>query len=167
MSNELMLGLATIIATAISTILTYLLTMWVNKRKIPAEVEQIGANTRLTNGDLVEKYQTIAGNQANENLELSKTLQVEKKEKQELAESLGKLRQDMDALDQRYKDELTIVKCDFDKKFDAVSKENENLRDWARRLVLQLQSFGIQPTPFDLEEAKKRGFSTGESGPCS
>lgn len=38
---------------------------------------------------------------------------------------------------------------------DELQKENDDLRDWANRLVSQLQNAGIQPAPFRPRRKKE------------
>ena len=152
--------------TLVSVITAGLTSWWVNKKKVPAEIIESSARARLSNGELAEKYLGIATKQADENLELNSQLKVKEQEKTELKSELDKIKIDLLAIDNRYKREIEEVKADLNGRMDELQKENENLRDWANRLVLQLKSFRITPTPYDIEEAKKKGLSLGDLGTC-
>jgi hypothetical protein len=51
--------------------------------------------------------------------------------------------------------------------FEEQKEENEKWRDYVKRLICQLKSWEIQPTPYDLEEAKTKGLPLGEFGNCA
>lgn len=160
MSDGLIIGILTILGSALATYLTYRVSMWINKRKVPVEINQIKADTNLSEGELIEKYQSIASKQADENLELIKENNTMKGEKKDLMAALQKLHDEMMSLDEKHNSELK----ELNHKVDLQIKENEKLRDWVRRLILQLESWNIVPVPFDIEEAKKNGLALGEFG---
>jgi flagellar motility protein MotE (MotC chaperone) len=162
MSEGLIIALLSVIGSAVVAYLTVQGTAWVNKRKVPAEVEKIGADTRLVNGELAGKYQQIASNTADENIELATQLKAKEAEKKQLNKVVDELRQEMLTMDQRHIEELN----DLRKEFEDERLENLKFKDWAERLVYQIKSFGLTPVPFDIEEAKKKGFPLGETGPC-
>jgi hypothetical protein len=162
MSEGLIVGILTVIASVIATFFTFKVAMWVNKQKVPFEVKEIDANTRLKNGELAGKYQQIASNTADENIELANRLKAKEAEKKQLNKVVDDLRQEMLTMDQRHIEELN----DLRKEFEDERLENLKFRDWAERLVYQLKSWNLDPVPFDLQEAKKKGFGLGEFGPC-
>ena len=71
-----------IISSIITVLIIQGVSMWVNKRKVPAEVNKLEADTRSVNGDLIEKYQKVAANTADENLELNKQLKEKEEERE-------------------------------------------------------------------------------------
>ena len=133
----------------------------INKNKDNATVGLISADTDLRSGDIVKKYQDIARDQADENLELSSQLKLEKEEKKTLMLSLQQIKTDMESMKTEHREEIKRLET----KFDEERIENEQWKDWAKRLSMQLTSWRIEPVPFDLEEAKKNKFSMGDFGP--
>jgi antitoxin component of RelBE/YafQ-DinJ toxin-antitoxin module len=166
MSETLTIALIGIAGTIISTLITLLITNWINKRKLPAEIGKLESEKRASDSNAAEKFQGMAIKQADENAELSEKLKIKEQEKKELKTELDKIRSDILIMDKTHKQEIEEVKKDLNIRLDEVIKENELLRDWASRLVMQLQSFKIVPTPYDIEDAKKKGLSLGEKGPC-
>jgi hypothetical protein len=152
--------LTTSLASIISIIISQLVAAWITKRKNIAEIEKVQSDTSLSEGDLVLKYQKIAVDQADENIELSKKIKIQEGEKIELLTSLKALREEMITLDNSHKEEIIKLK----ESFEAERKENLMWKDWARRLVLQVQSWSLIPVPFSLEEAKKNGLFLGDIG---
>jgi hypothetical protein len=148
MSDALIIGLSTVFASILSTIAIFFVSQWVNSRKLPVEIKQMSADTSLTKGDLAEKYQGIANRQADENIELTK-------QNMELKKQIEANRDEMMLIINENKKELEKIR----KTLDEEIIRGRNFEDWARRLVLQLQSWRIEPVPFDVnmikEEMKK------------
>lgn len=150
-------ALITLVTTTLASIFTILIQQLiaylVTKRKTGAEVNQIEVGTDLVAAELIEKYQGMNINSVNQRIEIEKQLSAEREahiaEKNELLKQVDGLRQDVEEL----KD-----------KFEQEKKDNEQWRDWARRLSLQVQSLGFIPVPFDVEEAKRKGYSMGDMG---
>jgi hypothetical protein len=149
----LIIGLTTAAATIVSVAIQQLLSYFLNRRKENAQTRQISAGTDLTTAEAVEKWQNIAFRAGDENDEMAKNMRREKEayiaEKEGLLKEIDSLRQDVKNLND---------------KFEQAEKENEQWKDWARRLVLQLESWNISPVPWDLDEAKKSGRSLGDMG---
>jgi hypothetical protein len=133
----------------------------INKSKDDAAVGLISADTDLRSGDIVKKYQDIARDQADENLELSSQLKIEKEEKKTLVLSLQQIKVDMESMKIEHREEIKRLEG----KFDEERKENEAWKNWALRLSMQLKSWEIEPCPFSPEEAKRNKLSMGEFGP--
>ena len=153
MSDVLLIGLASIIAGIIGTISSFFLTAWVNKRKAPAEVRLISADTDLKSGELVAKWRGIVDSVTDDNIELASQLKIKDGENKTIMQEFKKLRMELDERDKKYSEEILELK-----------KEFEDWRDWANRLVLQLRSWNLVPVPFDVEAARKAGISLGEFG---
>jgi FKBP-type peptidyl-prolyl cis-trans isomerase len=171
MSDALLIGVATMLSALIATGASYLLAMWVNKRKLPVDLDEIKARTGLTTGELLEKYQAIAGKQADENIELSKQKEELLKERVELRTEVDTLKKDVEEL----KKARIADREEFRKAFEEERIRSEkilqeervksvNIVDYNSRLEYQLKSWGIQPIPYDVETAKlemKQDFING------
>lgn len=134
---QILVGLGTAILSFIGIILGNKVAMWVNKRKVPAEVNKIEAETELTEGEIVEKYQAIAIKQADEYTKLAQEKQT--------------LKMAMETKIKELEDKVGIL----EKKVDLAIRENEELREHNVRLIHQLMSWGITPVPQDVEKAKE------------
>lgn len=159
MSQEIM-SILTFIASVAGSYLTYRASVWISKRKVPAEVRQLDADTDLKSGDLVEKYRGIAERTADDNIDLAKQLRVKEDEKNQLTQSLKQLRSDVEEQNKIHNQEIEALRQSFEEE----RIENERWRNWARRLVLQIQSLGFIEVPFDVEEARRLGYSMGDMG---
>jgi len=160
MSDAVLIALSTAFASVVSIIISQLVAGWISKRKTEAETGKINSDRDLSKGDLVQKYQKIATDQADENIELSDKLKTQEAEKIELLTSMKSLREEMLLLDSSHKIEIAELKASF----EIERKENEKWRDWASRLVLQLESWKIIPVPFSPEEAKAKMLNMGDMG---
>jgi len=161
MSDVVQVALITTLASLISIGATYLIGMWVNKRKVPAEVSQIKADTDLKSGELVSKWRGIVDDVTDDNIELTKRIREGEEEKKQIMQALNQLRFDMEEKDKFHKEEIEELK----RSFEEEKIKNLKWRDWAGRLVQQLNSWQIIPVPFDLDEAKKDKLSLGDFGP--
>ena len=154
MSENTIIAIITVLGSGLATYLTYRVSMWINKRKIPAEIRQMDASTDITSAQLIEKYQDITARTADDKIKLEQKMKEREEshiaEKQNLIIEISGLRKDVQDL----KDQFEIEK-----------KQNDQWKDWARRLVLQAESWGLIPVPFDVEEAKKQKLSIGDFGP--
>jgi hypothetical protein len=157
--------LTTTLASVISIVVQQLIAWLLTRKKTNAETNkeiatthQIDAGTDLSSAQLIELYQGITKRTGQENVELKKQLEeledAHIKEKESFITEINNMRQ-----------EVNDLKNEFKTKFDLAQKENEQWKDWARRLALQLESWRIVPVPFDIEEAKRAGLSLGEIGP--
>jgi hypothetical protein len=160
MSEGLIIALSTVVASIVSVAISQLVSSFVARKKLPSEIEQIRVDSDLTEGEIIEKYQKIARDQAVDNIELSKQLKFKEEEKKELSASLKTLYEQMILLDNNHKKEIEDLKLSFEKE----RLENVAWREWAKRLVFQLQSWSIVPVPFDITEAKLKGLSLGDMG---
>ena len=153
MSESLILGIMTILGSILATLVTYKITTEVNRKKVPAEVKQINANTDLSTGELADKYLGIANRTADENIELAKELKI--REENHLAERTEFINE-IKGLKQDVKD-LTV-------RIEQAEKENEQWKDYIQRLIYQLKSWDVVPVPLSVREAKEKGLPLGEFG---
>jgi lipopolysaccharide export LptBFGC system permease protein LptF len=160
MSDAVLIALSSVFATIFSIVVSQVLASWINKRKENVEIRKLKSDTNLTEGDLVLKYQKIAMDQADENVNLAAKIKIQEAEKNELLISLQQLREDMLRLDQAHREEIARLK----ETFELERKENEKWKFWAKRLVAQLNSWDLSPVPFDLQEAKAKGLFLGDIG---
>jgi len=160
MSEPMQIVIITTIASLISIGATYLIGMWVNKRKVPAEVKQINADTDLKSGELVSKWRGIVDEVTDDNIELTKRIREGEEEKKQIMQAMSQLRSDMEEQNKTHCQEIEALR----KSFEEERIENLKWRDWASRLVQQLNSWRIVPVPFDLDEAKKDKLSLGDFG---
>lgn len=133
---------------------------WINKNKDDATVGLTSADTNLKTAELVKKYQEMVGDQADENSELTSRLKIEEGEKKALAMALKQMESRINDIEKEHREEIKRL----EEKFDIERKENEAWRDWAKRLSMQIQSLGFVPVPFDVEDAKRNGYSMGDCG---
>jgi hypothetical protein len=156
MSDSLVSTLLTVIVTLITFFASQRITVWLNKRKVIDD-------SNLSQADLVQKYQKIAKDQSDENEklenkyeakeeEMENKLKTKEEEKRLILNKYEELREELKIMDERHESELSELKASFIKE----REENLKWKDWARRLVLQLQSYRIEPTPFDPEEILNR-----------
>jgi hypothetical protein len=143
-NSTFLVVLATMIASIIATLASTLVAQWINKKKIPSEVKQIDANTDFKQSEIADKYREISSKTADENLELIN-------ERNKLRSDLEDLRKTMLANDAANKKVLEELR----QSFQAEIERGKRFEDWARRLVLELQAWCIEPVPFDIEEAKQ------------
>jgi hypothetical protein len=171
MSDALILGIMTIVASCLATAGTYFLGMWINKRKVPAEIDESKSNAALNRGELIEKYQSIAGKQADDNIELSKENEELKKEKMELRHEVDLLKKDVEDLKQariddreEFRKALEQERERSDKALREEMDKSRKISDYNTRLTYQIRSWGISPVPYDVEAAKlemKQDFIEG------
>lgn len=160
---QLIIGILTLAGSIVVTLGTMRISMWVNKRKVPVEVdkdiaetEKERAETKLVEGGLAEKYHSLATLQAGENIELTNQNMVLKKQME-----------DQSIVHQKQIDELRTQMLDIDRKH--VQKENEleekleteiklrlTAEDYIRRLLYQFKSWDIVPVPYDVTQAKEQ-----------
>jgi septal ring factor EnvC (AmiA/AmiB activator) len=100
-----------------------LIALYMAIKKQPHEIRQLDANTDSADADTAEKYQRIANLAAERALGLERRLSQLENEKIQMAIELDKI-----------KAELV-----------AKNEEIATLRDWAERLVHQVQAFGEVP----------------------
>jgi hypothetical protein len=173
MSDALIGQILTFLASILGVFIIQWGVRWVNKKKVPAEVNQINANTELVKGDIAEKMQKIASATADENIELNNELKTKEAEKKALMKAINELRNEMETMEERHNSELKELEEKQSKEFKRLSDsfemeklENQKWKDWANRLTMQLGSWGLTPVPFDVESAKKSGLSLGDIGNC-
>lgn len=157
-----LLSILTIFGAALaSTAATFFVSMYVNKRKLPVDIEGIKATTNLTGSEIIEKYQKIVTDQADENIEIRNQLHDKDKqhnaERLELMNEITKLRGEMLALDKVSEDKIEelsvqLVEC---------RAELKKSTDYITRLVAQLCSWRIEPVPFEVEHSWDAGSKTG------
>jgi hypothetical protein len=123
------------------------------KHRMPSEERQLKIDGDLTSGTLAEKWEAMASRLTDKNISLEQ--QLDKEGVAHAVEQDNLMREI-----ERLKTEVKEIKSSFEQE----RIENAKWRDWARRLVLQLQSWNITPTPFDLEQAKKDMSSLGDMG---
>ena len=160
MSDAVIIAISTGIASLVAVIIPQLILVWQNRHKIDD-------NSDLSKADLVVKYQSIANTQALANKDLEKEIDQKnilihqkENEKQELNKKLDELYTEIKTIQDNQRIQIDEMKTSF----ETERVENEKIRNWAKRLVLQLQSYNITPTPFDVEDAKKKGLSLGDFG---
>ena len=101
--------------------------------------------SNLTDVEITEKYRKIISDTIDENRELTE-------EGNRLKQDIEKLRCEMLALNEARKNEQESLR----KSFEYEIERGKKFEDWARRLVLELQAWEIEPVPFDLDEAKEQ-----------
>jgi uncharacterized membrane protein YheB (UPF0754 family) len=138
-------SIISLVLSAIVTIITFVvaqgITIWLNKRKVVDD-------SNLSRVDLAKRYQDMASVQADENAGLEVELKEKEKEKRDLIKKYEELWAELKTMEERHTEEINQLKDSF------VAEKEENLKwkSWARRLVLQLQAYNIEPTPFDPED---------------
>jgi predicted RNase H-like nuclease (RuvC/YqgF family) len=143
MSDTLLITLATIIASIISVALTQLVGYWIAKKKTASEINQIDVNADAMEGELAERYLTIAERQAKINTELN-GINMELKKKVEALES------DVEEL----KKARITDREEFRKAFEEEREKTELYKNYNDRLISQLSSWAIVPVPLDVIGAK-------------
>ena len=145
----------TFLASIVTTLLANYGARWIDKRKVPVEVKQINANANLTDSEIADKYREMIGKTADENIELME------KNKQ-LRDDIEQLRCEMlasNASNKRFLEESNATNQkalqELRQSFETEIERGKKFEDWARRLVLELQAWNIEPVPFDVEEAKQ------------
>lgn len=162
MDNTTLSILTIFTASLFSAGLAYTTAMWVNKRKVPVEVKKEKVNTELVGGELAEKYHSLANLQADENIELTQQNMELKKQideqNKEHRKEIEEIKVSMLELDKKHlakEKELEDKINDEVAKREAEAKKREEAEDYIRRLILQLQSWRIQPVPFDVDKIKE------------
>ena len=154
MSDGLMIALTTFFASIISVGLTSLVSYVVAKNKQPAEISQIKADTSLTGGELAAKYQSIANNQADQNIELAQNNMVLKKQIEVLQNDVDELKaariSDREEFRKTFEEERTRTQ----KILEEERARADKFENYNNRLVLQLQSWEIIPVPYNVSEFK-------------
>ena len=159
--NLQLLSILTIFGSGIfATLMTYLVSMYVNKRKLPVDLESIKATTNLTGGEIIEKYQEIATKQADKNILLEK--QLEDQDQQSIAEKglmmneIKKLREEMLTLDKISEGKIIVLT----QQLVECRAELKKSTDYITRLLAQLCSWRIEPVPFEIEYSRDAGAIT-------
>lgn len=149
MSDAVIIALASVLSVVLSQIVSW----FINRQKQPAEINKMRADTDLTRGELAQKYQDMASKAVDETNEIAKSLRQREEEflieKKELTKAIETLQGQMK--------DLGIA-------FEEQKEENDKWKNYIERLICQLKSWEIVPTPLDLEEAKAKGLSLGEFG---
>jgi TolA-binding protein len=155
MSDTTLLTLATIFASLISVGITSLVAYLANRSKAPAEVSQIKADTSLTGGEIAEKYQKIANNQADANIELAKDNMELKKQIELLQNDVEELKASSIANREEFRKTFEEERVKTQRILEEERTRADRFENYNNRLVLQLQSWEIVPVPYNLSEFKQ------------
>jgi dynactin complex subunit len=152
LDTPLIIGLTVLFASLCATFAAYATSMYVNKRKLPVDIDKEKADTKLTEAGIVEKYQGSLDKQIDRNTLLTQV-------NDDLNNKIDALQDDVLKLKQaRVDDREEFRKALEEEKQRSIAAEQRAIKaeDYIRRLLYQFKSWNIEPVPYDVEDAKEQ-----------
>ena len=147
MSDAWIAGLFLVFVTALSIGASTIVTVWMNRRKVALEPQQIQADTTLKSGEVTAHYLDMFER-------VSKKYDDSETEKVELRKQVEKLQNDVNDIREGTQKEINDLKDQMKKDHDELMSLLEEEKDYSSRLELQLSSWRISPIPRNIEAAK-------------
>jgi predicted nuclease with TOPRIM domain len=147
MSDAWVTGLLILAGTILSLGGSIGITVWLNRKKVSLEPQQIQADTTLKSGEVTAHYLDMFER-------VSKKYDDSETEKVELRKQVEKLQNDVDDIREQTQKEIDDLKKQMKKDHDELMTLLEDEKDYSGRLELQLSSWRISPVPRNIDAAK-------------